>query len=937
MKADRKDAVGRILVDGRPRGCGFTIGPRVAATAHHVVRGRDGQPVDASLIRLVLPRESLEVARVEVDPALDVAVLHLRDEAGLWLRPGPAELNSRWQVSTQPHPNDPLLDGRVAAVRRLFVNAKGFQLEAHQLLVDTEADDYEGYSGSPVESPAGVVIGVLIEQVRSRLRSSATDARRALPLLYATPIQDVIERFGLETGRVPEELPAVSCRMIGIPVAFGLDLFRDRVRERALISQYLSDPGTRLITIVGRRGIGKSALAAKVLDLLANGVWPHGGDNPLPRGIVCLSTRTSEITIERIFMDCALVLGEGEEDRLHAVWRNQRSLADRVHELFSAMSDARYVILLDNMEDKLGDGGELDDELGVFFDILFRARRAPCVLVTTQIPLALPPELLRFDVRVNLVEGLPTDDAVELLRDLDRSGDIGIRDIRADRLARAAERVHGIPRALELVVGALADDYLTLPTLDDLLATFAQRGDVLGNLVRDQYNRLDDDGRGVMNVLSVFGRPVPARAVAWILPGLDVPATLRQLARAQLVGVDRTTRTFALHPMDADLIYARLPAERQRELDAQVASWYAAEAVPEADWRSLNDVTFQRYEFEHRVKAGDFDAAARVLGSFDEFLIFQGSVAAAVWMHTQLEGRLTDPEAMAMHYLGLGIARIRGGPFSQAVTLLEQAFEVAAEIGDLQRQQRSLLQLGKAHRQQRQAPKAVTTLTLAIAIARENEDWVHEAHALLGLCLTHCYAGDAALARAVADELDELVGRHPDDLLRGRAADARSIVCLVSEDWQGAIDACERALLTYERSGIPEAVGYVRSIEGIAHLGLGLVDEAIQIFLLGRHEGAKVETIEVEGLCLFNLTWAYWRAGRVPEVVATATEAADLLEQWGGMDALAARALAEAAGALAEGDTAATAHHLRRTAEAARGNAELIPPAWFAAEADRLS
>jgi tetratricopeptide (TPR) repeat protein len=306
-------------------------------------------------------------------------------------------------------------------------------------------------------------------------------------------------------------------------------------------------------------------------------------------------------------------------------------------------------------------------------------------------------------------------------------------------------------------------------------------------------------------------------------------------------------------------------------------------------------------------------------------------------MHQQIEGHITDPEAMAMHYLGLGIARIRVGPFNQAVALLEHAFEAAARIGDLQRQQRSMLQLGKAYRQQRQAPKAVTALTRAIAIAREAGDWVHEAHALLGLCLTHCYAGDANLASTVANELDELVARHPDDLLRGRSADARSIVCLVSQQWPAAIDACERALLAYERSGVPEATGYVRSIEGIAQLGLGLVDEAIQTFLLGRQDGAKVETIEVEGLCLFNLTWAYWRSGRVTEVVATAAEAADLLEKWGGADALAARALAEAAGALADGDAAATARHLRRTAAAASGNAELIPPAWFEAEADRLS
>ena len=132
-----------------------------------------------------------------------------------------------------------------------------------------------------------------------------------------------------------------------------------------------------------------------------------------------------------------------------------------------------------------------------------------------------------------------------------------------------------------------------------------------------------------------------------------------------MIGVDRSTRTFALHPMDADLTYGRLREEGERgrqALNRRVANWYAAEALPEHEWRSVNDVTFQRYEFEHRARAGDFDAAARVLGSFDEFLILQGSVSAAVSMHLLIDGRLEDPEAQAMHFLGLGIARIRGGP-----------------------------------------------------------------------------------------------------------------------------------------------------------------------------------------------------------------------------------------------------------------------------------
>jgi predicted ribonuclease YlaK len=56
-----------------------------------------------------------------------------------------------------------------------------------------------------------------------------------------------------------------SPRTVGIPVTYGLEKFRNRDGERETLAQLLADPGIRMVTIVGRRGIGKSALATKVL------------------------------------------------------------------------------------------------------------------------------------------------------------------------------------------------------------------------------------------------------------------------------------------------------------------------------------------------------------------------------------------------------------------------------------------------------------------------------------------------------------------------------------------------------------------------------------------------------------------------------------------------------------------------------------------------
>lgn len=108
-------------------------------------------------------------------------------------------------------------------------------------------------------------------------------------------------------------------QILGIPVAYGLELFKDRARELEEIGGHLCDPAIRVVSITGRRGIGKSALAAKVMERLADGEWTVRRGVPRPHGLLNLSTRTTGITLERIFFDCARLLGREEEARLLAL------------------------------------------------------------------------------------------------------------------------------------------------------------------------------------------------------------------------------------------------------------------------------------------------------------------------------------------------------------------------------------------------------------------------------------------------------------------------------------------------------------------------------------------------------------------------------------------------------------------------------------------
>jgi hypothetical protein len=425
-------------------------------------------------------------------------------------------------------------DGTVAALSNLRTGTLEITVPVAAADPDPKVSPWSGMSGAAVWAGCHIV-GVVAEHHRweglGRLTAARIDhALRGVGEPHRGELAELLAINDPQTlpdvGPAPDSPDSVPLKagstVIGLPVTHGLELFKDRTEVRELIGRHLSNPAIRMVTITGRRGMGKSAVAAKVMETLEQGEWPGHVQAPVPSGLVNLSTRTSGVSLERLYLDCARLLGSERETRLLDVWATNRPVMDKIGELFAAMGDRLFIILMDNLEDRLQDDGRLDDdELAIFLDCLFRARSTPRLLVTSQIPLRLPPELRRFAAEVELSDGLPLAESVLLLRELDHGGSLGVAQLSDEQLLQAAVHVHGVPRALELLVGAMADDTLTLPTLQDVLEDFALRGDVVAGLAQDRYQRVGAEGRTVLNVLAVLRTPVPREAIEWIVAGLD--------------------------------------------------------------------------------------------------------------------------------------------------------------------------------------------------------------------------------------------------------------------------------------------------------------------------------------------------------------------------------------------------------------------------------
>lgn len=729
----------------------------------------------------------------------------------------------------------------------------------------------------------------------------------------------------------------MRCRVVGTPISYGLASFKDRRAQRTQILQWIADPATRLITIHGRRGIGKSSLVAKVVETLADTVSNCSG-------VVNLSTRNDgPLTIERIFFACADLADTAEKEVLFALWSSLRDPREKILELFADMGEGTHVLVLDNIEDQLSDDGHpKSDDLDVFIDAVFRAPRAPCVLVTSQVPIVLDPAMRRWEARLHLDDGLPIAESVELLRELDRNGDAGLLDAPRVQLERAATRLHGVPRALELTVGALAEDNLTLPTLDDLLNDFAVRGDVVDQLAHDRYRRLDDEARLTLDVLAVFRTPVQREPVEWVLrplaPGLDPARALSHLLQVHMVSVNRRSREFALHPLDADIAYGALPttgAVSKQVLERRVAGWYERLRLPEP-WHSVVDVANHRQEYEHRLRAEDYDDAALVLDEIGEFLVMHGSIREVLGMHLAIKDHLHDDAAVLAHLIGYGQATHIGGSLQEAIAPLKQAIALAEKTGDRVQLQRALFSFGDVCRALRQPDEAIRILQQAAALAHDLGDGLRESHALLGVSLSYSYSDQVRDALDVADRLDELAQQTGDPMIRARTCDARSAAYVLAGQWADAFGAAEQAVDVYEDIG-SESLGYARNTQGIALLGLGRVEEAVALLARARADGSQVETPRAEGLCLYNLSWAHWVAGRHAEAYGAASEAVEAFRRSGGADVKTSEELARAAAAMVAGDRKTAGAALRAAAGNSRGNCDFAPAGWLMAEADRLA
>jgi tetratricopeptide (TPR) repeat protein len=740
-----------------------------------------------------------------------------------------------------------------------FDTATEAALDRLVFLLDTDAQ----VAGIPPSALMDREFGARQDEFRRRVRDSGLVTQTftspaELGQLVERSLRELADtRRRISSGIVRERVPAGpqpvrDSKFINPPPAVAPAWFQDRQVQTGLLARYVTDPSVALVAVVGRGGIGKTAMVCRFLKGLEGGRVPDlEGDlaEVTVRGIVYLSRNgLHKVDYPTLVADLLRLLSAETAQRLRDIYEDPhhvpRELILAVLEAFPAGEPV--VVLLDNLESVMDAERETLQEQALaeaVSAVLTAPAHAVTVIATTRVApaalLAVEPSKQR---QLPLDKGLGSPDAEIVLRALDDDGRLGLRDAPEELLDGLRRHTRGFPRALEAVKAILDGDRTMTPR--NLLdrTRHLPEDQIVRVLVGEAYDLLDQGAQHVMQALAVYPAPVSAVGVDFLLrpvnPTTDAAPVLTRLVRRQLVRFQ--DGHYYLHPVDRDYARSQLPAGIRSDspaaftltgLKARAADYYAQIRTPRESWRTLDDVRPQLAEFELRCDTGDYDTAATVLSDIDfDYLQLWGHYRMLAELHGRIHGRITEPGLNADHLNSLGLCRLSLGEYRQAIDLFTQALAIFRDIGDRQGEGSVLANLGICYRRLGDYRQAINLYTQALAIFRDIGDRQGEGNALVNLGSCRGSLGDY---RQAIDLFTQALAIFRD--IGDRSGDGTVLANLGScraslGEYRQAIDLFTQALTICRDIGDRQGEGSALGNLGSCRASLGEYRQAIDLF-----------------------------------------------------------------------------------------------------------
>jgi len=335
--------------------------------------------------------------------------------------------------------------------------------------------------------------------------------------------------------------------------ALAVPTFYGRERELATLSRWIIEEHSRVVSVLGLGGIGKSALAVSLMHQVAAHfqvvIWRSLRDVP---------------AYEALLDEVLQVLAP----------RPLANLPDSREQRFSLLQEhlrgQRTLLVLDNLETLLEEGettGHMRPGNEGYARLLRwmaeTEHQSTLLLTSREKPGELVPlEGSRAPVRSLRLEGLDVLAGQQLLEERGLVGSAQDRE-------RLIERYGGNPLALKIVAGTIVELF------GGEIAPFLEQGEVVFGGVREllaeQFARLSAVEQTVLYWLAILREPVTIEELLGVLgiplPRAQVLEALEALRRRSLIERGKPRGSFTLQSVVLEYVTARLIAEASSEIE----------------------------------------------------------------------------------------------------------------------------------------------------------------------------------------------------------------------------------------------------------------------------------------------------------------------------------------------------------------------------------